>query len=62
MLKEEIGSRKDVGARFRQFRLAIHKTQHELAAELAVTQSTIANIESRKAFPNLIYLRYFYYK
>lgn len=62
MLKQKLGSRKDVGLRFRQFRLAIHKTQHELATELRVSQSTIANIESGKAFPNLIYLCHFYYK
>lgn len=62
MQNQETNSRKEVGERFRKFRQAIHKAQHELASELNVSQSTIANIEGGKAFPNLIYLRHFYYK
>ncbi|MCU0287110.1 MAG: helix-turn-helix domain-containing protein [Acidobacteria bacterium] len=60
MLEEEF-LKNDVGQRFRQFRHAIYKTQLEIAEELDVAQSTIANIECGKAFPNLTYLRYLYH-
>jgi transcriptional regulator with XRE-family HTH domain len=60
-MKKVTPAKKEVGARFRQFRAAIHKAQHEMAEELRVTQSTIANIEGGKAFPNLTYLHHFYY-
>ncbi len=61
-MKKITASKKEVGTRFRQFRAAIHKAQHEIAEEVNVSQSTIANIEGGKAFPNLIYLHHFYYK
>lgn len=62
MQKVESNSRNDVGLRFKQFRTAIHKAQYELAAELNITQSTIANIEGGKAFPHLFYLNHLYFK
>ncbi len=52
--------KKKVGSRFRQFRESIGKAQHHVAAELNISQSTIANIERGKAFPNINYLHYFY--
>lgn len=61
-MKKITASKKEVGARFRQFRTAIHKAQHEMAGELHVSQSAIANIEGGKAFPNLAYLYHFYNK
>lgn len=59
-MKKVTPPKKEIGTRFRQFRAAIHKAQYEMAEELHVTQSTIANIEGGKAFPNLTYLRHFY--
>lgn len=49
-----------MGERFRIFRESIGKAQHELAGELLVSQSTIANIERGKAFPNISYLHHLY--
>jgi transcriptional regulator with XRE-family HTH domain len=60
MSKKEIETKEEIGSRFRQFRESIGKAQHELAAELKISQSTIANIERGKAFPNINYLHYFY--
>jgi transcriptional regulator with XRE-family HTH domain len=60
MSKKEIEAKEEIGSRFRQFRDRIGKAQHELAAELKISQSTIANIERGKAFPNINYLHYFY--
>jgi transcriptional regulator with XRE-family HTH domain len=64
MAKKKINSeaKKEVGRRFLQFRKRIGKAQHQLAAELNVSQSTIANIECGKAFPNITYLHHFYHK
>ncbi len=52
----------EIGKRFRRFREAIKKAQHELAAELGIYQSTITNIERGKTFPNIRYLQYFYFE
>jgi transcriptional regulator with XRE-family HTH domain len=60
MSKKVIETKEEIGDRFRQFRESIGKAQHELAGELNVSQSTIANIERGKAFPNINYLHYFY--
>jgi transcriptional regulator with XRE-family HTH domain len=60
MSKKEIEKKEEIGSRFRRFRESIGKVQHELAAELKISQSTIANIERGKAFPNINYLHYFY--
>ena len=64
MAKKKINSeaKKEVGRRFLQFRKRIGKAQHQLAEELKVSQSTIANIECGKAFPNITYLHHFYHK
>jgi transcriptional regulator with XRE-family HTH domain len=64
MPKKKINSegKKEIGSRFLQFRKSIGKRQHQLASELNVTQSTIANIECGKAFPNLTYLQHFYHR
>jgi transcriptional regulator with XRE-family HTH domain len=54
MLREDIkkeAMKKEIGKRFKEFRQAINKTQHELADELNVNQSTIASIEIGKIFP-----------
>lgn len=53
-------AKQEIGDRFYQFRKSIGKAQHQLASELNVSQSTIANIECGKAFPNLTYLQHFY--
>ncbi|MCP4146211.1 MAG: helix-turn-helix transcriptional regulator [bacterium] len=55
-------AKKEVGRRFRRFRESIEKAQYELAEELGISQSTIANIERGKAFPNINYLHNFYHK
>ena len=60
MSNKEIEVKEEIGSRFRLFREDIGKAQHELAAELKISQSTIANIERGKAFPNINYLHYFY--
>ncbi len=52
-------SKKAVGKRFRRFRETIGKAQHQMASELGISQSTIANIERGKAFPNISYLQHF---
>jgi DNA-binding XRE family transcriptional regulator len=41
--------RKEIGLRFKQFRQSIKKSQHELANELKVCQTTITSIGSRDA-------------
>jgi transcriptional regulator with XRE-family HTH domain len=48
--------KKQVGQRFKEFREAIGKTQHQLADEFGVYQSTITNIEVGKTFPGIKYL------
>jgi transcriptional regulator with XRE-family HTH domain len=58
--EKEIESKESIGNRFRRFRESIGKAQHELGAELSISQSTVANIERGKAFPNITYLNYFY--
>ncbi len=54
--------KKDVGARFCEFRKAISKTQTQLSEELGIYQSTIASFEMGKTFPNFKYLHYFHEK
>lgn len=54
--------KKDVGARFYQFRKEIGKTQTQLSEELGVYQSTIASFEMGKTFPSLKYLNHFHRK
>lgn len=58
--RDDSATKLEVGERFRIFRESLGKAQHELAAELHVSQSTIANIERGKAFPNISYLHHFY--
>lgn len=60
LTEKEIESKESIGSRFRRFRESIGKAQHELGAELNISQSTVANIERGKAFPNITYLNYFY--
>lgn len=52
--------KKEVGMRFKAFRLDLKKAQNVLAAELQVHQSTITNIEHGTTFPKINYLYYFY--
>ncbi len=60
-MSEKVTEEKEkVGDRFRRFREKLGKAQHELGTELKVSQSTIANIERGKSFPNINYLHYFY--
>lgn len=59
---EELTIKQEIGKRFRKFREAIKKAQHELASELNIYQSTITNIERGKTFPNIKYLQHFYNK
>ena len=59
-MKNINSAKRDIGSRFRLFRESIDKAQHEIATELNISQSTIANIERGKAFPNINYLHYFY--
>ena len=54
--------KKEVGKRFKVFRLSKKKAQNVLAAELQVHQSTITNIEHGTTFPKVNYLHYFYEK
>lgn len=54
--------KKEVGDRFKAFRLDQKKAQHVLATELEVHQSTITNIEHGTTFPKINYLHYFYEK
>ena len=54
--------KRDVGSRFKAFRLDQKKAQHVLASELKVHQSTITNIEHGTTFPKLNYLHYFFTK
>ncbi|MDQ1351776.1 MAG: Helix-turn-helix protein [Acidobacteriota bacterium] len=58
-MKKVTASKKEVGIRFREFRKAIDKSQKEIADEVRVSQSTFANIEGGKAYPNLSYLLHF---
>jgi len=55
-------TKKEVGERFKVFRLGKKKAQHELASELQVHQSSITNIEKGITFPNVSYLIYFFEK
>jgi transcriptional regulator with XRE-family HTH domain len=52
--------KKEVGIRFKAFRLNQGKAQHLLASELHVHQSTITNIEHGTTFPKISYLFYFF--
>lgn len=54
--------KKQIGKRFKLFRLDKKKSQFVLAAELQVHQSTITNIEKGFTFPKVSYLNYFYEK
>lgn len=54
--------KKEVGERFKLFRLDKKKAQYVLASELQVHQSTITNIEKGTTFPKVSYLNYFYEK
>jgi transcriptional regulator with XRE-family HTH domain len=54
--------KKEVGERFKVFRLDKKKAQHILASELQVHQSTITNIEKGITFPKVSYLSYFFEK
>jgi transcriptional regulator with XRE-family HTH domain len=54
--------KKDIGDRFRRFRVTLNKTQAQLAEEMDIYQSTITNIECGKTFPRTWYLKYFYRK
>ena len=54
--------KKQVGERFKLFRLDKKKAQNVLASELEVHQSTITNIEHGTTFPKVNYLHYFYEK
>jgi len=54
--------KKEVGKRFRAFRLSQKKTQKALASELLVHQSTLTNIENGSTFVKLNYLQYFFEK
>lgn len=54
--------KKEVGVRFKLFRLDKKKAQHILASELQVHQSTITNIEKGTTYPKVSYLNYFYEK
>jgi transcriptional regulator with XRE-family HTH domain len=54
--------KKEVGGRFKLFRLGKKKAQQTLASELLVHQSTITNIENGTTFPKVSYLYYFYEK
>ncbi len=48
-----------IGERFKKFRRQISRTQKQLAAELKVFQSTVANFENGKTFPHASYLYHF---
>jgi transcriptional regulator with XRE-family HTH domain len=54
--------KKEVGGRFKLFRLDKKKAQQILASELQVHQSTVTNIENGTTFPKVSYLHYFYEK
>jgi transcriptional regulator with XRE-family HTH domain len=54
--------KKEVGGRFKLFRLDKKKAQNVLASELQVHQSTITNIEKGTTYPKVNYLNYFYEK
>jgi transcriptional regulator with XRE-family HTH domain len=54
--------KREVGERFKLFRLDKKKAQHVLASELQIHQSTITNIERGTTFPKVNYLNYFYEK
>lgn len=61
MSEKTTEAKEKVGDRFHRFRDTLGKAQHELGNELKVSQSTIANIERGKSFPNINYLHYFYF-
>jgi transcriptional regulator with XRE-family HTH domain len=60
--EKEKTAKEGVGLRFRKFREEIGRVQREMGEELNISQSTVANIERGKAFPNITYLHYFYHK
>lgn len=59
MSEKKNSLKKEIGERFKQFRLAIKKTQHQLSREVNVYQSTITNIELGKTFIKIKYLHFF---
>jgi transcriptional regulator with XRE-family HTH domain len=54
--------KKEIGGRFKLFRLDKDKVQHALASEFEVHQSTVTNIEKGVTFPKLCYLKYIFEK
>ncbi len=54
--------KKIISARFKSFRKTLVKSQKELAIELNIHQSTIANIENAKIFPNINFINILYKK
>jgi transcriptional regulator with XRE-family HTH domain len=63
MSKEDIKNaalKKEIGMRFKEFRQAIKKKQDELADELNVCHTTLANIESGKFYPKLKFQHHLY--
>jgi transcriptional regulator with XRE-family HTH domain len=48
----------DIGFRFLLFRKAIKRTQFQLASELSIGQSKIAEVEKGRQFPKINYLHY----
>jgi transcriptional regulator with XRE-family HTH domain len=54
--------RKSIGLRFKEFREKIRKTQHELADELNISQSTYNYIETGKSFPGTPFQNYLYFQ
>ena len=54
--------KKEIGLRFKAFRLSQKKTQKVLASEFLVHQSTLTNIEEGGTFVKLNYLHYLLHK
>jgi transcriptional regulator with XRE-family HTH domain len=52
--------KKEVGLRFKEFRLSIKKSQTKLADEFTVSQTTIASIENGNSFPGIPFQNYLY--
>jgi DNA-binding XRE family transcriptional regulator len=56
-IKKEI-LKKEIGMRFKVFRIYIKRNQKQLANELTVSPSTITNIEMGKIFPRITLQNY----
>jgi len=56
--KKDESLRKEIGRRFRVFRIFIKKDHKELAEELGVSKSTISFIETGKIFPIIPFQNY----